>query len=302
MAILSFIGKPISNIFLTIINPIKQEYKSISKDIEEKSNSYIFQQESIERLSHENRILTKRLLEQQNYINSIKTIYKTLPNLTQTPIGTVSLSQAISYVKLNTFSQIILTKPKGVVEDKIYGLVQNNVVAGTAKVKNGQLYGYLTSDDACRFSVFIGDEKIPGIAVGTFKNNMSVKFIPNWNNINKGDKVYTSGLDGIFYANIPVGIVDSIDKLGAYTVAHIKTFSDIYNPDLFFLIDNAKDKILDNFDKEKDLNILPKKKIQPIVEKIKPKKPKKKVKTKVKQKKEEERKKTLLEISPFDLF
>ena len=303
MAILSFIGKPISNLLLTFINPIKQEYKSISRDIESKSNSYIFQKDSIERLESENRVLTKRLLEQENYINSMKSIYDSLPNLTKVPIGSISLAQSISYVKLNTFSQIILTKPKGIKEDKIYGLLQNNVVAGTARVQNGQLYGYLTSDESCRFSVFIGDDQVPGIAIGTFKNNMSVKFIPKWNTINKGDHVFTSGLDGIFYSNIPVGIVDSVEKLGSYTVAHIKTYSDIYNPDLFFLIDNATERLLDTFDKQKDINILPKKKIQPIVNQIEKKASKKIVKPKeIKKIKKDIEKKTLLDVSPFDLF
>ena len=45
-------------------------------------------------------------------------------------------------------------------KEKLYGLIQGKVVAGIAQVRNNQLYGYLTSDKKCRFTVFIGKNKI----------------------------------------------------------------------------------------------------------------------------------------------
>lgn len=240
---------PITDILLDTINPIKQKYQSFTQEIEDKSQSYIFQKESIERLSHENRILRKRLLEQMHYIDGVKSIYETLPFLDKVPISSVSIVETISYVKLNSFSQIILTKPKNLVKDKLYGIIQKNVVAGTAKVISNQLYGYLTSDEKCRFSVFIGESNAPGIALGDNQNQMIVKFIPKWHNIKVGDKVITSGLDDIFFINIPVGIVQEVEVQSSYTVAHIKTYSDIFHPKTFFLINNATPTLTDGFDK-----------------------------------------------------
>ena len=168
----------ISDTLLNITNPIKQKYKNFTQNLEDKSQSYIFQKESIEKLSKENRILHKRILEQIHYIKQVKNIYGILPDLSHLPVKNISITETISYVKLNSFSQIILTKPKGLEEDRLYGLIQGSVVAGTAKVNNNQLYGYLTSDEKCRFSVFIGDTKAPGIALGREKNEIIVKFIP----------------------------------------------------------------------------------------------------------------------------
>ena len=238
----------ITDALLSIINPIKQNYKNITQDIEDKSQSYIFQKESIEKLNKENRILRKRLLEQTHYIRQIKDIYDVLPQLRKLPVHNISITETISYVKLNSFSQIILTKPKEILEEKLYGLIQGNVVAGTAEVHNNQLYGYLTSDDKCRFSVFVGQEKAPGIAQGVQKNEMIVKFIPKWHKIKTGDKVITSGLDSIFFADIPVGIVTNIETQSSYKVAHIKTYSDIFHPKTFFLINDAKVTLTQNFD------------------------------------------------------
>jgi rod shape-determining protein MreC len=238
----------ITDTLLGAINPIKQSYKNFTQDLEDKSHSYIFQKESIEKLSRENRILRKRLLEQMHYVEQVKNIYKVLPNLSRLPLSSISIVETISYVKLNSFSQVILTKPKDLEENKLYGIIQDRVVAGIARVRSNQLYGYLTSDEKCRFSVFIGKTKAPGIALGYEKNEMIIKFIPKWHNIKVGEKVITSGLDDIFFANIPVGIVTKVEIQSSYTVAHIKTYSDIFHPKTFFLINDAKATLMEGFD------------------------------------------------------
>ena len=233
---------------LGIINPVKQSYQNFTQDLEDKSQSYIFQKESIEKLSKENRILRKRLLEQLHYIEQVKNIYQILPKLSRLPVPSVSIVETISYVKLNSFSQIILTTPKGLQNNRLYGLMQGHVVAGIARMKSNQLFGYLTSDNKCRFSVFIGENKAPGIALGVAENEMLVKFIPKWHKINAGDKVVTSGLDGIFFENVPVGIVTKVEVQSSYTVAHIKTYSDVFHPKTFFLINDATATLAEGFD------------------------------------------------------
>lgn len=246
--LLSRNDRRITDTLLNVINPIKQNYKAFTQEIEEKGHSYLFQKESIEKLTRENRILRKRLLEQTHYIRQIKEIYSILPQLSKLPVKNISLTNTISYVKLNSFSQIILTKPKGVSEKHLYGLIQNDVVAGIAQVHSNQLYGYLTSDSKCRFSVFIGKEKAPGIAIGLEKNLMIVKFIPKWHKIKKGDKVVTSGLDDIFFADLPVGVVLKVDVQSAYKVAYIKTYADVFHPKVFFLINNPAATLTQGFD------------------------------------------------------
>ena len=239
----------IMDVLLGAINPVKQKYKHFTQNIEDKSHSYIFQKESIEKLSRENRILRKRLLEQTHYIKQVKDIYDVLPQLKKLPAHNISITETISYVKLNSFTQIILTKPKGIHKGKLYGLIQGTVAAGVAMVKNNQLYGYLTSDSKCRFSVFIGKNYAPGIAIGMSKNEMVVKFIPKWHKIKEGDKVVTSGLDNIFFANVPVGIVSKVETQSAYKVAYIKTYSDVFHPKTFFLINDPKATLARNFDR-----------------------------------------------------
>lgn len=239
----------ISDTLVSAVNPVKQSYKKFTQGLEDKSQSYIFQKETIEKLSHENRVLRKRLLEQMHYIDQVQKVYKILPDLSRLPVHSISIADTISYVKLNSFTQIILTKPKEIQENKLYGLIQGTVAAGVASMKNGQLYGYLTSDSKCRFSVFIGNKKAPGIAIGVEKNQMLIKFIPKWHDIQVGDRVVSSGLDNIFFANVPVGIVTEVEVQSAYTVAYIKTYSNVLHPKTFFVINNPNTTLLKDFDK-----------------------------------------------------
>ncbi len=240
----------VSDSLLSIVNPIKQIYSNITQEVEDKSQSYLYQKEHIQQLNQENKLLRKHLLEQKHYIQQVKDLYKKIPSLERTPPQSVELVQTISYVKLNSFSQIILTKPKNLESQEgiLFGLIQEDVVAGVAQIHNNNLYGSFTSNSKCRFSVFVGKDRAPGVAIGVNTQTMVVKFIPKWSDIKVGDEVITSGIDNIFFANIPVGVVKKIDILSSYKVAYITSYADILHPDYFYLITDASATFVSNYD------------------------------------------------------
>jgi rod shape-determining protein MreC len=236
---------------LSIVNPIKQSYTNIIRDIEGKSQSYVYQKDSIERLNKENKFLRKRLLEQKHYIQQVKDLYDIIPSLEKIPRRSVDIVQTISYAKLNSFSQVILTKQNSLENNdsqRLFGLIQGDVVAGVARVYNHNLYGSLISNEKCRFSVFVGEKRAAGIAMGIKSNEMYVKFIPKWADIKKGDKVVTSGLDTIFFANIPVGEVESVEIESSYKIAYIKAYANVLKPDYFYLIKDPSVTLTSAFD------------------------------------------------------
>jgi len=238
------------NTILKLINPIKQIYKQVTQEVEDRSKSYIFQKENIEKLTKENKVLKKYLLDQTLYLQQVNSLYKKLPSLEKLPYKSITLVDTISYVKLNSFDEILLTIPKKtpLQENKVYGLIQNNAVGGTAVVRGGNLYGYLSSNPRCKFSVFIGKNRTPGIVQGVDKESMLIKYIPKWANIKAGDRVETSGLDAIFFPNIPVGIVESVKVENSYKTAYIKTFADTLHPDFFFLITDTTPRLVSYYD------------------------------------------------------
>ena len=77
---------------------------------------------------------------------------------------------------------------------------------------------------------------------------MLIKYIPKWANIKEGDLVETSGLDNIFFANIPVGKVISVKVENSYKTAYISTTSDTLHPKFFFLITDARPRLTSFYD------------------------------------------------------
>lgn len=231
----TFISLPMKRLYLNIKN-------SISNDIEK----YINQSKNIENLKKENLILRKYLYNQSRIINQLKD-YSKSKMLKYDKSNNIVRIQMISYKKLNDFSYIYLTggENRDLTENRIYGLIQKDVVAGIAIKIDNRLEGILLSNDKCQFSTFIGKNNIPGIAKGIDEKKMEVNFIPKWSKISVGDKVVTSGLDNIFLKNIPVGVVSKVLTRSTYKTAIIKTYADILHPNYFYLVKKVPIRIRD---------------------------------------------------------
>jgi rod shape-determining protein MreC len=221
--------------FALLTLPIKQNYLELSNSFDSSINKYLIQAQSIEKLKDENLLLRKYLYQQKTNLIRIKQLnqynekkFNNFENILRV--------QTISYIKLNDFSQIYLTKSEELEEDKIYGLIQKNVVAGIALKSEGPLKGILLSNPICQFSTFIGDKKTPGIAKGIDAQSIEVNFIPKWSKVKVGDKVMTSGLDNIFLPEIPVGVVSNILTKSTYKTAIVKTYADVLHPNFFYLV------------------------------------------------------------------
>jgi len=232
--------------FALITLPVKETYLTISNSINTSIDKYLFQSDNIESLKKENILLRKYLYQQKLNIIQLQQLHL------QNEEGlnhykNILRVQTISYKKLNDFSQIYLTKGEELKKDKIYGLIQKNVAIGIAEKNEGPLKGILTSNPKCQFSIFIGENKTPGITRGIDAQSMEINFIPKWSKINIGDKVVTSGLDNIFLPDIPVGIVSKVITKSTYKTAIIKTYADVLHPNFFYLVKEV-------LTSEKDIN------------------------------------------------
>ncbi len=230
---------------LDFINPIKISYLKFQN----LSNSYLQQQENIIKLQQENAKLNKLLIEQSNYIDQLSKVYKLIPSLVKKPYKSIYLVDTISYVKLNKLNEIMLTTPKdfNFTEGKLYGLIQKDVAAGVAEYKDSKLYGYLLSNPKSTFSVLIGKDNVNGIAQGDGFNGLIVKYIPRWSKVEVGDKVRTSGLDNVFYPNVPVGVVKDVKTLDRYKEAKVAIYANLSKPSIFFMIADATPYITNDY-------------------------------------------------------
>lgn len=233
--------------FALITLPIKKSYLELSNSMKDSMSKYLTQKESIEQLKEENLLLRKYLYQQKINLIELKQLNKFNESKFNN-FENILRVQTISYKKLNDFSQIYLTKGEELGKDKIYGLIQKNVVAGIALKGDGPLKGILLSNPICQFSTFIGEYKTPGIAKGIDAESIEVNFIPKWSKIKVGDKVMTSGLDNIFLPEIPVGVVTNILTKSTYKTAIVKTYADVLHPNFFYLVKEV-------LHKPEDLNI-----------------------------------------------
>ena len=246
--------------FAVLTLPLKESYLNFSNSMHHSLNQYLNQVETIKTLEDENILLRKYLYQQKIELITSKQFNQYNENKLN-GFENILRVQTISYRKLNDFSQIYLTQADALGEDKIYGLIQKNVVAGIAIKENETLKGLLLSNPICQFSTFIGKDKTPGIAKGIDSESIEVKFIPKWSKIKVGDKVMTSGLDNIFLPEIPVGVVTNILTKSTYKTAIVKTYADVLHPNFFYLVkevlhevedfNTTKMKLENNLTKEK---------------------------------------------------
>jgi len=232
--------------FSFISIPIKKVYLNITNSISDSIDKYISQSNTVDNLKKENILLRKYLYNQKMTINQLEQYSKSKVKKYDKNDNVLRI-QTLSYKKLNDFSYIYLTSSDDneLKEDKIYGLIQKNVVAGIAIKKDNRLEGILLSNEKCQFSTFIGKKKMPGIAKGIDERKMEINFIPKWSKITVGDKVVTSGLDNIFLANIPVGVVDKVLTRSTYKTAIINTYANILHPNYFYLVKKVPIQIND---------------------------------------------------------
>ncbi len=233
------------------VTVIKQQHHRLMRAIRDRGETYIFQKETIKKLTRENKVLRQYLLDQTHYLQQVSALYDAMPSLEKLPYRSIEVVSAVSYTRLNSFDEVQLTRPKNTALDskRIYGLIQNDVVGGTAALRGDHLFGYLTSSPRCRFGVFIGTSRSPGIAEGLDKNTMVIRFIPKWSKIDVGDTVETSGLDGIFFAKVPVGRVKEVKIEDSYKTAYVETYSDTLHPEYFFLVTEPNPYLVKHYDR-----------------------------------------------------
>ena len=148
----------------------------------------------------------------------------------------LSKIDVLSYINFSDFSKVIL-KPVSDVK-KISALItKNGYSAGIIKKKGIEYIGYLNHNPESNYAVYIGENNVPGITHGIPHNeNIKIKFIPLWQNINIGDKVITSGMDNIFPYGIKVGYVSSIKKLSTTQEAFVKPYAKVYSQKYFYIL------------------------------------------------------------------
>ncbi|TLD97206.1 rod shape-determining protein MreC [Helicobacter jaachi] len=159
----------------------------------------------------------------------------------------IHLGRVISFATLGERDRIWLESNLSAysqkAEQKIFGIVKDNVAIGVAVIENGRLEGFLNGNENCHYDVYIGQNRAMGIVSGSNKGYLVVDYIPDWIEIHKGDKVFTSGLDGIFLENIPVGVVENVRENYGYLSADVKPYGSLNELSYVWIIDRESPQL-----------------------------------------------------------
>lgn len=192
----------IGGINQTILN----KYVSTKFSINQKIDEHIGQAQEIQRLKTENQNLQKSAILSIAFASKLSALLKEHNATSYHPH--VTLVHSIGYANLNDYGKVWLNF-EDFNKSRIYGLLSQGNAAGIVVSSDEQPMGLLLSDPKSIFSVYVGAQKMQGIAQGNRKG-LVVKYISQWLQPQIGDEVITSGLDSIFFEGIKVGKVSEI--------------------------------------------------------------------------------------------
>jgi len=201
--------------------------------LSEKISKHFNQAEQISLLKEKNKELERSSILLGTFANELNRLLEDQNSSRYFP--DVSLARVISYVQVNDYNKVWLDESKSK-NTKNRGLIYQGYTAGIAINKEGRTMALLQGDDKCIFSVSIGKEQIPGLIQG-YNGKLFVKFIPKWARLKEGDEILTSGLDEIFFAGVPVGIVSKIIDEEMYQSVEVKPYAKLNIPAYLYVVE-----------------------------------------------------------------
>lgn len=220
--------------FIGALNSAKSFYYETIENINSTIDEHFDQKATIQKLQEKNQKLQKNNLLVQEFAAELNQMFEEhRSDLEISP--KVQLVKTLSYAKFGDINRVWLDM-KDYNTSKIYGLVSKGVSAGIVTFKHDQPIALLNSDYKCSYAVYIGKKRAPGIVHGKNTEEMVVEFIPNWIEISKGDEVFTSGLDNLFFSGLKVGQVIEVTQSQGFQNARIKPYFDVTQPGYFHVI------------------------------------------------------------------
>ena len=226
-------GSNIRGVLTQNANRVIETYLDVKNFIGQSIDEHFAQADEIKKLRDENQMLRNSAEVLSAFASNLNDMLKL--NGVEEYSPKVQLVRSVAYANLNDYYKVWIDY-KDFNRSKIYGLLNNGTSAGIVVAKNGNPMALLLGDPKSIFSVFVGNDKIPGVVVGK-KEEVLVKYIPLWMNPNVGDEVVTSGLDGIFFKGVRVGVVKRIIKEELSKTAVIEPYSKISVPSYYHIIE-----------------------------------------------------------------
>jgi rod shape-determining protein MreC len=236
LLIILFSIKQFTNIESSILefsNNIKNSYISIVDKIDTTIKTHFNQKQKILELEKKIKILEPLASQSVAFGTKLNDLLQDANLSNYNP--NMHLVRVISYKQFNNFNKFWIDF-KNFNKNKIYGLIYKGYTAGIVKEENSRALAILQKDKDSIYSVYIGKNKILGIAFGNGEN-LTIKYIQHNKKIDINDEVTTSGNDGIFYEGIKVGKIIELKQNQLYKSAIVKPYTTAQRAKYFYALD-----------------------------------------------------------------
>jgi len=173
--------------------------------------------EALEENARLKKELTALLLERQRYNEFIQENkrLKDLLSLKEHERRYLTTAKVISRGYDRILNTVIIDKGRDVGLEKGMAVITTKGLVGKIHtVKNDFAEVLLLRDSNFSVAVRLQNGRREGVVSGTGYDHCVLKYIPPEENVEKGEVIVTSGLDGIFSPGLPVGIVGKVKKEG----------------------------------------------------------------------------------------
>ncbi|WP_353662168.1 rod shape-determining protein MreC [Hydrogenimonas sp. SS33] len=233
---LVYYSPSIRTFFTAFAVTVQRTYQNALQSVDHTIERHWNQAERISRLEEEHKKLEAALILCRNRAERYEALKKALGIRCCDTNMSVTAVRPRGYAKLGNFQELWLEEFPDYNPMRNYGVIRAGYAVGIVVEERRRPLMLMAGDRGCRFAVYIGKARAPGIAMGRDARHMVVKYIPEWMKVNPGDEVFTSGLDRIFPLGIPVGRVLETRKMQGFKNADIELFGDTLHPDFVWVV------------------------------------------------------------------
>jgi rod shape-determining protein MreC len=142
--------------------------------------------------------------------------------------GTLTAARVIGEDVTNWFKCIIIDKGRGNgITEKMPVITPEGVVGQAVEVNRWHTKVMILTDTNSAIDVYVSGKQARGILSGTGRTTLKMKYVLKNDDLEAGDRLITSGKDGVYPKGLPVGVVISMNKnvVGLFAEVEVMPFN-----------------------------------------------------------------------------
>ncbi len=137
--------------------------------------------------------------------------------------GTFMAARVIGEDVTNWFKCIIIDKGRSNgVNEKMPVITPQGVVGQAVEIDRWHTKVMILTDTNSAVDVYVSGKQARGILAGTGRNTLKMKYVLKNDDLEAGDRLITSGKDGVYPRGLPVGVVITMNKNVAGLFAEVE--------------------------------------------------------------------------------